>query len=381
MNKLDINTVKEVIFTLNDPVTTNITLQEAVFQNIPIDDAVLNEALSVTSKETLIHDMANENADYAETNGLQLDSIQLSVFPSTLYSILRDCVQFISPINCNEINSIKIFVCKIQLNKPNKYDIKYGMALYYLSTLSIDLERPSIINQSVYDELLIHNKYVKIEIVKEYSFKKLDVVLPLIANKSVILSLTKQSRIKDELRSILSHTPPIQLNSNNASSDLLQLVLINQQLKHYIYLILKPLLPLFFLRVKNYGRHFISKSGELNINLYFDGDKLDKSLIIETINQLMHFGILITNANQLGFGFNKIILPDFEEIEDYAFKGYSKQLLLERKTKKEQLGANDFNYILFRLLGNDYKELIQKIDDLIINGDEQDLLNEILRIV
>ena len=136
MNKLDINTVKEVIFTLNDPVTTNITLQEAVFQNIPIDDAVLNEALSVTSKETLIHDMANENADYAETNGLQLDSIQLSVFPSTLYSILRDCVQFISPINCNEINSIKIFVCKIQLNKPNKYDIKYGMALYYLSTLS-----------------------------------------------------------------------------------------------------------------------------------------------------------------------------------------------------------------------------------------------------
>lgn len=381
MNKLDINAIKELIFTLNDPITTNITLQEVVFQNIPIDDSLLNEVLTVTSKETLIHGMANENVDYAETNGLQLDSIQLSVFPSTLYSILRDCVQFTIPINSNEINAVKIFVCKIKLKKPSKYGIKYGMALYYLSTLSIDLEKPSIINTIVYDELLTHSKYLEIEILKEYSFKKVDIALPLISNKSVILSLTKQSRIKDELRSILNYTPPIQLNSNTSSSDIFQLVSINQQLKHFIYLILKPLLPLFFLRVKNYGRNFISKSGELNVNLYFDGNNVDKSLIIEAINQLMNFGILITNANQLGFGFNETLFPDFVEIEDYDFQGYSKQLLLERNSKKEQLGANDFNYILFRLLGNDYKEPIQKIDDLIINGDEQDVLSEILRIV
>ena len=41
----------------------------------------------------------------------------------------------------------------------------------------------------------------------------------------------------------------------------------------------------------------------------------------------------------------------------------------------------NFNYILFRLLGNDQKEHIKKIDDLIINGSGNELIPEILRIV
>lgn len=381
MTKLNANTVKELIFTLKEPETTNISLQESVFENAFIEDALLNKLLKSATTNNNMHDMANEHTDYAEATGHQLDNVQLSVYPSTLYTILRDCVQIISSEPSNDINAIKFYVCKIKLKKENKTDYKYRMALHYLAVLSIELDKPFVINNISYNELLNHSNYIEIEIVKEYSFKRLDLILPLISDNNVVLSLTKQSRIKDDLRTILKFTPSTNTNLNTINLDELKLVLINQQIKHFIYTILKPLTPLLHLRVKSYGNNFISKSGELFINLLFGVEDSNKPLIIETINQLVRFGVLITNANQLGFLFNDPMLSETWEIDKYEFNGYSKQLLLDRVALDAHLGANEFNYILFRLLGNDQKEHIKKIDDLIINGSGNELIPEILRIV
>lgn len=381
MTKLNANTVKELIFTLKEPETTNISLQESVFENAFIEDALLNKVLKSATTSNNMHDMANEHTDYAEATGHQLDNVQLSVYPSTLYTILRDCVQIISSEPSNDINAIKFYVCKIKLKKENKTDYKYRMALHYLAVLSIELDKPFVISNISYNELLNHSNYIEIEIVKEYSFKRLDLILPLISDNNVVLSLTKQSRIKDDLRTILKFTPSTNTNLNTINLDELKLVLINQQIKHFIYTILKPLTPLLHLRVKSYGNNFISKSGELFINLLFGVEDSNKPLIIETINQLVRFGVLITNANQLGFLFNDPMLSETWEIDKYEFNGYSKQLLLDRVTLDAHLGANEFNYILFRLLGNDQKEHIKKIDDLIINGSGNELIPEILRIV
>lgn len=381
MTKLNANTVKELIFTLKEPETTNISLQESVFENAFIEDALLNKVLKSATTSNNMHDMANEHTDYAEATGHQLDNVQLSVYPSTLYTILRDCVQIISSQPSNDINAIKFYVCKIKLKKANKTDFKYRMALHYLAVLSIELDKPFVISNISYNELLNHSNYIEIEIVKEYSFKRLDLILPLISDNNVVLSLTKQSRIKDDLRTILKFTPSTNTNTNTINLDELKLVLINQQIKHFIYTILKPLTPLLHLRVKSYGNNFISKSGELFINLLFGVEDSNKPLIIETINQLVRFGVLITNANQLGFLFNDPMLTETWEIDKYEFNGYSKQLLLDRVALDASLGANEFNYILFRLLGNDQKEHIKKIDDLIINGSGNELIPEILRIV
>lgn len=381
MTKLNANTVKELIFTLKEPETTNISLQESVFENAFIEDALLNKVLKSATTSNSMYDMANEHTDYAEATGHQLDNVQLSVYPSTLYTILRDCVQIISSQPSNDINAIKFYVCKIKLKKANKTDFKYRMALHYLAVLSIELDKPFVINNTSYNELLNHSNYIEIEIVKEYSFKRLDLILPLISDNNVVLSLTKQSRIKDDLRTILKFTPSTNTYKNTINLDELKLVLINQQIKHFIYTILKPLTPLLYLRVKSYGNNFISKSGELFINLLFGVEDSNKPLIIETINQLVRFGVLITNANQLGFLFNDPMLTETWEIDKYEFNGYSKQLLLDRVALDASLGANEFNYILFRLLGNDQKEHIKKIDDLIINGSGNELIPEILRIV
>lgn len=381
MIKLDQNTIKDLIFTPNTPVTINIALQDSIFKNSILDENILINTLQGTTINSHIFDIANQKTDFTENEGINLNPMHLSIFPSTVYFLLKNRIEIstLKPSGGNE--SVSVFVCTISLKLVDNKSDEYHLALLYLASLSINLDTQVILSSAVYKEISSFNELLSINLIDQLSFEKANIDLHTYVDEKTVLSLSKQSRMKDDLRSVLNYKELNHIKGIDPNTGSVQLILINQQIKHHIFKIIRPLMPFYFMRIKNYGFNLLSRSGELNINLLTDFDSLNKPLVLSTINYLMNYGILITNLNELGFSFDNNFDDIRNENDSHELNSITKQIISSIYFCNDTEVINNYNHILFRLLGTDQNVALQEIDDLILNSKDHEISKILMRIV
>lgn len=373
---LDKSAFAPFLFALKKRDTLDVSQQERVFEKQPHSIKDLEQIPFSEFENTPLTTRINKSLDeLINEQGDLGDDIYLTVASSQLYGFLMNVVK-VPTLDSQSGESCVVRVCQFSLKEPLDYS-KHRTVLNMLGMLSLDLDRPCVLMDNVFDHISrLHGDNLDIDVQHEFYCNCKRIVLEKFKNNVDVLSSSMQQKYKTAVRSILIYKSQNLTADDNAMMDNLQAHLIDQQLRFCIYLSLRPLLVGLYVRF-NRQKNLVDATGNLFFRLNIPKDSIHDGpppTLRDLVLNIIDFGFFVSYPNLVD-------RASFDRASSNPV-GVKKGLeYTDRYKIAHYLGENVFYTILFRLMDKELVRHHQQIDDLVKQSSLDDLQKLLEKII
>lgn len=376
---IDRNNLNKIIYTHTKQGQLHTVIQGRVFEeeNHGVKEWSDVDFINIDPKDFLKR--ANKYNDFfrvqREGMGAGSKDIYPTITSSQLYFLLLNFVKI--PTNLKD-HTEKTFlhVCNIRFKKPDDMSSANLHAFNFLSFIGLIDERDLILEDAVYNYLIEHHSdALDIEEKSSIEIRYKIAILDRIENTDDIVCLTHQQNFKNRCKEVLAYKALNEVTAHdNGRMDNLQFHLIEQQLRFGMYLSLKPILVLTYLKF-NRLKAFIDQTGNLFFSITLPTKSPNKTDVLDfndVLMQVMDYGFYLSYPNME----EKVTFS--KESADQPPKQFNDASFAEREGLGESIGRNELYTLLFRLLDSKMSSVLERVDDLILNKQYEEFHFEVI---
>lgn len=378
---IDKNTLNKIIYTHTKQGQLDTLIPSRVFERERHDLSELADVnfTNVETKDFLKR--ANKYNDFfraqREGGGSASKDIYPTIASSQLYFLLLNFVKIPTKIKEDHAGETVLHVCNIKFKQPDDMNSANLKAFNFLCFIGLIDDMDLVLEDSVYN-YLVENHSDALDIQEksstEISYKK--TTLDKIENTDDVVGLTHQQNFKTRCKALLAYKAMSESEGtaeDNSRLDNLQYYLIEQQLRFGMYLSLKPILVLTYLKF-NRLKALIDQTGNLFFSFTLPTKSPNKTDVLEfsdILMQIMDYGFYISHSNME----EKVTFS--KGVPEHPPKQFMDSSFSEREDLANTIGRNELYTLLFRLLDPEMAKVLEKIDDLILNKKYDDFHSEV----
>lgn len=379
---IDKNALNKIIYTHKKQGQLNTLNQDRVFEKGNHELRELSDVkfTSIDMKDFLKR--ANKYNDFfraqREGGGSASKDIYSTIISSHLYFLLLNFVKIPTKRNDN-IEKTFLHVCNINFKQPDEMSSNTLKAFNFLCFIGVVDGRDIILEDSIFSYLVEnHSDALDIQEKSSTEINCKKATLDKIENTNDIVGLTHQQIFKTRCKEILAFKSTHEETGEDTSEDNdrldnLQLHMIEQQLRFGMYLALKPVLVLCYLKF-NRLKSLIDQTGNLFFSLSLPTKSINKTDLLDfsdVLMQIMDYGFYISHPDMV----EKVSFS--KDGPEQSPKQFHDSSFSERDSLGSSLGRNELYTLLFRLLDPDMSRVLEKIDDLVLNKKYDEFYSEI----
>lgn len=383
---IDKNTLNRIIYIHKNQGQLNTLNQSRIFEkgNHELKELSDVKFTSIETKDFLKR--SNKYNDFfraqREGGGSASEDIYPTIISSHLYFLLLNFVKIPTKRNDN-VEKTFLHVCNIKFKQPDEMSSNNLKAFNFLCFIRVVDGRDIILEDSIFSYLVEnHSDVLDIQEKSSTEINCKKATLDKIENTNDIMGLTYQQNFKTRCKEILNFKSTHEETGEDTSEDNdrldnLQLHMIEQQLRFGMYLALKPVLVLSYLKFNRF-KSMIDQTGNLFFSLSLPTKSLNKTDLLDfsdVLMQIMDYGFYISYPNMV----EKVSFS--KDCSEQSPKQFHDSSFSEREGLGGSIGRNELYTLLFRLLDPGMSVILEKIDDLVLNKKHDEFHLEITKLL